>query len=72
VSAPTERELYEDWRALIEFSRPVPADVELILEAEVYVEQTYSKVGSSAGGPRDAGYQEPLIKKPPIPWWFTY
>jgi hypothetical protein len=67
--APTERELYEAWKPLIEWSRPQPADFELIAEREIYVEQTNGKVGSSAGGPRDQGYKEPLVKKPPIPWW---
>jgi len=65
----SERELYEDWRPLIEASRPLPPDVEQILENEVYVEQTNRKIGTSAGGPADPGYQEPLIRKPPIPWW---
>lgn len=74
MAAETERELYEDWRPLIEASRPLPPDTQQILENEVYVEQTNGKIGSTAGGPRDQGFAEPLIRKPPIPswlWWPT-
>jgi hypothetical protein len=67
--AASERELYEDWRPYIEASRPLPVDTEQILENEVYVEQTNGRIGSSAGGPRDPGYREPLVQKPPIPVW---
>ncbi len=72
MSAPTERELYEDWRPFIEASRPLPLDTEQILENEVYVEQTNGKIGSSAGGPHDAGEGEPLIRKPPVPSWLFF
>jgi hypothetical protein len=69
VSEPTERELYEAWKPFIVASRPLPPDTEQILEQEVYVEQTNGKIGSSAGGPKDEGMGEPLIRKPPIPAW---
>lgn len=69
---PTERELYENWRPLIEASRPLPPDTEQILENEVYVEQTNGPIGTSAGGPRDPEYDEPLIRKPPLPPWLLH
>jgi hypothetical protein len=72
MDAPTERELYEDWRPYIEASRPLPPDVEQILENEVYVEQTNGRIGSSAGGPKDPGHDEPLIRKPDRPWWLPF
>lgn len=67
--APTERELYEDWRPFIEASRPLPPDTELWLEDNVYVEQTNGKIGISAGD-AEGVKKEPLIRKPPRPWWF--
>lgn len=61
----TERELYEDWKPLLEAQQDalVNVDVELELESG-YVEQTNRARGTSAGGPRDPGYSPPLQSKP--------
>ena len=60
----TTRELYEDWKPLLEAEQDalVTVDEEQLLEAQM-VEQTNRGAGVSAGGPSDPGYKEPLFKK---------
>lgn len=61
----TTRELYEDWKPLLEAQQDalVREDIELELQ-DLYVEQCNNSPGVSAGGPMDPGYQAfPLLKK---------
>jgi hypothetical protein len=63
----TERELYEDWKPLLDAQQDalVTYDEELELE-ETYIEQTNGPRGSTAGGPTDPGHGNAIRQRA---WW---
>jgi hypothetical protein len=63
----TTRELYEDWKPLLEAEQDslVTQDIEHEIQEATYSDQIANRgPGISAGGPIDPGYQTfPLLKK---------
>lgn len=64
----SSREAFEDWLPFLEWQEDREAvDTAQIAERSFVIQIGNGFAGESAGGPRDPGYSEPLMRRPPPP-----